>query len=266
MRVRTLWSRFWRNPRVAAGRLALLTAFGIGLAVGLFVLIASLSRGLSDVDWTAIGALAGLGAALATSAAVAALWFAASGLEAQAKEIEAQARDERISRKPYLRVDIGFVEEPGRHPGFTPPSVEYLFGPDDFQLQGQLEPMAELAPTDEDEVLTLAIWVSNLQSAALGIAYQVQAEVGLTWRTEQGTEVGLAVAVEFAYVEPGQTTAVQLGRVRRGIPWFVAWVENVTYQDIFGAEVMFDRHGAQLMLYDREGDKISNDRSYNLNR
>ena len=244
------------------------TAFLVGLLVAVlcatFLVAVWVAGGLDTrgnyIDWQMVGSLATFGVLLATIGALAALRVAVG-------ELETQRRNERILHKPYLRVDVGFADAKARHPGFEPPVINRVFTASDFGMDEQLDGLNAFRQgnTDED-TFALLLWVTNQQSTALGMAYNVGVRVVLGGPLPDSSEPLVSpILVEFAYVEPAKTTAIEIARVRGNIDWFVAKVESVSYEDIFTDQILYDRHGAMEMLYLREGG-TRNERQYKLGK
>lgn len=248
---------------------ALASAFILVLVLG-FLSIVWIGGGLQtdgdNIDWTAIGALAAVGSSVATAAAISALFFAVV-------QTQSQARDERQRLKPYLRVDVGFKEPNRNGRGFRlPPALRY-FTAADFDIPDQVTEFAALRPQAGETAVTLCLWVSNRQDAAIGTAYNVEARVILTWSesTEgaaaESARKALTLNVQFTYVEPGSTTAIELGQVRSSVPFLGVQVEHVAYDDIFGRARLVDRHGALGMVYRGSGEgNVRHERAYSLGR
>ncbi len=215
------------------------------------------------IDWAAIGALGTIGAAVATVLAVGTLAFAARELQNRAEELRRQAEADRVTRLPYLRVDIGLDGIAAN--GFTPPHTEHLFDADDFDPSGSLGLFDQIAPSQSaTDAMGLVLWVTNLQSAALGIAYKIEVKVLVAWDENDPLQTAETL-VEFTYLAPGQTTAFKLTDIRTDLPWLFAKVVEVSYEDIFGLERLPESHGALTMLYDRNRG-MRNERSFQLSR
>jgi hypothetical protein len=221
----------------------------------------------SHIDWNAVAALATLGSVVATVGALGLLRFTAAQLQlatvqlrTQTDQLAVESRQQRIALQPYLRVDVGFEEESGREAGFRPRTSKYVFSAAEFRLLDQADDMSGAAPGSVSEPsFGFCVWATNLQQTSIAVAYNIEVDLVVGWRRADGVEEALPVQVQFAYLEPGQTTAVRIARVAQVIDWFVAAVEDVRYQDVFGTETLVERHGAQHMLYNREG--VTNDRS-----
>ena len=264
--------RLLRRILVDASTAALL----ITAVLALFMLVVILAGGVetsgSYLNWEVVQALASIGAVLATVGALGLLRFTAAQLQlatlqlaTQAEQLDAENKQQRIARQPYLRVDIGFEEPAGRSAGFKPRAGAYTFSADEFRMADSLEDLAAVAPVSTfDPSFTFCLWVTNLQQVPVGIAYQITIDLVVGWRDEHNAEGAAPVRVQFAYLEPGQTTGVRIAKVRKGLAWFVGSVQDVGYQDLFGAETLIERHGAQEMLYDHSG--VTNDRSAEVRR
>ncbi|MCC7366078.1 MAG: hypothetical protein IT303_17060 [Dehalococcoidia bacterium] len=216
------------------------------------------------LDWAVVSALAAVGSTGATVMAVGALAFAGRELDARSQELRRQADNERASRMPYLRVDLGFAELWA--PGFFAPSTSHVFRMRDFELGGRIEALASIEPNAPpyDAALTLILWVQNLQTHPVGTAFDIEVGILIAW-DESDPDQAAFVDIDFTYVEPGAITAIEIYRVRRDIPWLHAEVMSLGYEDLVGEERLPDAHGAMRMRYDRtEG--VRNDRRYDLSR
>jgi hypothetical protein len=241
-----------------------LIAGALVLVCALIVAVVWLAGGLDTsgdhLNWNAIAALAGIASALAAAGAVATLRFAVQQIAAQREQIAGEQRSERIGRQPYLRVDIGFQERIARHRGFEPPETPYVFTAKDFGLESRLSDLEGIRTAPGEPGFSLVLWVTNLQTAALGIAYRVSVRCDLAWGESDRDNAG--VVVDFAYIQSGRTTAVEITRVRRDVPWFSASVGAVQYADLFGKLALTDHHGALEMMYDHNG--VRNERKWDI--
>ena len=191
--------------------------------------------------------------------------MAATELEERAREARQQSETDRVTRLPYLRVDVGLLRYSA--PGFWPPAVEYIFDASDFDITnalGVFEPISPQLPPYDGTLGPLIIWVTNLQRAPLGIAYRVHVNVLVAWDETDATKATEA-RVEFTYLGPGQTTAFRLTDVRSDIPRLLAKVTEVSYEDLFGSERLPEANGALTMLCDRDRG-VRNERSFQLSR
>jgi hypothetical protein len=96
------------------------------------------------------------------------------------------------------------------------------------------------------------------------VAYNVIVELVVGW-SDGGAIDTAALQVQFVYVEPGTTTAIELARIRRSIDSLTVVVDAVSYEGIFGNERLVDRHGALKMYYDRSTG-VWNEREYRLGK
>lgn len=227
-----------------------------GLIVVTVWILGGLDTSGRHLDWGVVAALASVVSATGTIAAVVALRLVIS-------QLEAQTRDERITRQPYLRVDVGFVEREGRSRGFAPPDPTYLFTASEFNILDRVKRLQALEDPSGPN-FTLALWVTNQQDTPLGIAYNVRVRLFVGWEEGSGPR-GVPIDVEFAYVEAGKTTGIVVGKVRRSI-WLAAFVDSVTYEGMFGDDQLNDRHGALQMVYDHGEGEITNERLYRLGK
>jgi len=209
------------------------------------------------LDWSVVTALATI---IGASAAVGALASVAYGVE----QLRQARRTERLSLMPYLRFDVGFVESSKRHPGFVPPTSRYMFDPEDFGEQVHLEGLDALRPGPNQDSGTLALWVTNQQTAPLGGAYDVQVGLYVEWRLPGGERRITHVDVDFAYVEAGKTTAMRFGKIRSDVEELVVHVFAVSYYGMFMDRELRNRHGALSLVYNPSGGVIQNDRSWGL--
>ncbi len=249
-------------------------AYVIGLAVSLAVAVVFLAcvwvfGGLNTsgkyLDWEVVGAVA---TAIAAAAALGALVGVVFGLD----QLRATQRAERLSLMPYLRVDTGFIGQQGLQPGFSPPPAGRVFSASDFGPGVDAGDLASLRPDSPDEpAFDLGLWVTNQQSAPLGVAYQIEIGLFVAWRTveDQAMESGplsqaAQVVVRFAYVEPGKTTVLRLGRVKSATPELVVTVFSVSYYGMYRDRELRNRHGSLNLYYDSSRGRAQNDRSYGL--
>jgi hypothetical protein len=243
----------------------LLSLAGLGLLIGVPATVYVVAQmATADIDWAAIEALATVAAVVAALFAVATIAFTARELENRATELRRQSESDRASRMPYLRADVGLE---GMHsPGFSPPPSGHIFEPREFQGSGEAEPLKDIAPGEPpyDGRYSLVLWVQNLQAAPLGIAYRVRVRVLVAW-DEVDPGAAASIQVDFTYVAPQQVTAIRLGWIRSDIPWLVAEVVEVTYEDLFGNERLPDAHGAMRLSYDRNTG-VRNERQVSLSR
>lgn len=251
------------HAALSIGGSLVLAAIGLSTISAAIVFVIWLFGGLQTsgdfVDWNVVTALATLAAALAASGALVALAF-------NLRELDAGRREERLSRQPYLRVDVGFEERIAYSTGFSPPSSNVVFEVKDFGDQANAEGLAPLAPAPGELSFGLLLWVTNKQQSPLGFAYGISLQLIVGWPDERGEPTSTEVSVHFAYVEPGKTTAIRLARVRRRIPWLVAVVVAVSYQDAFQGQPLFDRHGALEMYYDEVQGVASHGRKFRLGK
>lgn len=239
------------------------------VVVSAFVAIVWASGGLdtrgATIDWGAVSALSAVAATTATILAVGALGMAATELEERARDSRRQAETERVARSPYLRVDVGLLHRPAA--GFFPPKVEYIFNASDFDVEHSLAvftPIWPAPPPGGESLGPLVLWVTNLQDRALGTAYKIRVNVLVAWDETDPAKAAQA-NIEFTYLAPGQTTAFRLTDVRDDLPWLLAKVTEISYEDLFGAERLPEAHGALTMLYDQDKG-VRNGRSFQLSR
>lgn len=76
----------------------------------------------------------------------------------------------------------------------------------------------------------------------------------------------LPLDIEFAYIEPRTTTAIEISLVRADVASLVVNVSEVSYDDIFGRSTLVDRHGALALLYNGATGLVINERQYELGR
>lgn len=217
------------------------------------------------VDWEAVGALATIGATVATAGAAAALALAM-------QQVRTQDRDERVSRKPYLRVDLGFRERIGQARGFLPKEPSHYFSMSDLGKDPDIPDLGPLLAEEGEPAFTLTLWVTNAQSAPLGTAYEIQVECTVAWTWEATASEGrdfdgeATITVEFVYLEPGRVTGLELARLKRTPQVILANVRAVSYGDVFGGSSprLSDHHGALEMSY--SDGEVRNDRKFKLSR
>ncbi len=238
-------------PAVVA---VLLSVVVVGAFVGIAWLFGGVRTSGTYLDWDAIGAIATLVASLAALGALATLSFSVA-------QFSATQRDERASRLPYLRVDVGFDNESVRHGGFSPPPTEFVFTPQDFGIDDELEGLRRLVPAFGQRGHGLVLWVTNQQIAPLGTAFDIQIELVVSW-LESGVPENSVVRVRFTYVEPSQTTALMLAHVRASVSELVVRVISVSYSSFQNHQRLSDRHGATLMYYDGATKDVRNERTY----
>ena len=236
-------------------------AFGVATAVaGSLLLVVWAAGGLDtsggNLDWGVVSSLATVVGALA---AVGALGSVAYGVE----QLRQTRRTERISLTPYLRVDVGFLEDEAHHPGFTPPDCKYLFEAADFGAQLEKGDLQSLEPAAGQPGMTLCLWATNQQRAPLGVAYDIEVGLYVVWKEGEGEQV-TEVRAEFAYLEPGQTTGIKLGSVRASVEGLIVHVFAVSYRGMFLDHELLNRHGALSLYYDAKEGVIQDDRSYGL--
>lgn len=227
----------------------------LGFLLGVW-LVGGLQTNGDYLDWDAVSGVATLIGALA---AVGALAGVAYGVE----QLRQARRTERLSLAPYLRVDVGFSELWARHKGFTPPPCRHVFEPEDFGDQVDVSGLAALLPAFGDPAMTLTLWVTNHQTAPLGVAYGIEVGLFVAWQDGKEMQV-VEVRVEFTYVQPGQTTAIRLGRVKTSVNNLVVHVFAVSYRGMFLDQHLKNRHGSLSLYYDSKGGGVQNDRSYGL--
>ena len=241
----------------AAVVLAVGTSLGIAVVVvGGVWLAGGLRTQGKYLDWNFVSAMA---TGITALAAVVALGAISATLE----QVRASRRAERLSLMPYLRVDVGFEEEFLVSSGFNPPKPRHMFSAEDFghHIQvgsGKLPPSPEAGEPSQ----TLVLWVSNMQTAPAGNAYEIRIGLWVAWRAGDAWEVA-QVSVRFAYVEAGKTTAIRLLSVAADIPEFAAVVFAVSYYGMFLDRELINRHGALQMYYDPRGGQ-ANERGYGL--
>lgn len=126
------------------------------------------------LPWDAVESL---GTALTAAAAIVAL----AALVASFEQTRAARRTERQSLMPYLRVDVGIEGQEKRTPIFRPPRTPYIFSPQDFGEAMETGEISSLLPVPGMDSISVCIWVTNKQQAALGHAYNVKIELLLSW-------------------------------------------------------------------------------------
>lgn len=239
--------------------LPVVLALGSGACVvaGLLLLVwlfGGLRTSGQYLDWGAVGALATVAGATAALGALATIGYSVY-------QLGANQRDERASRLPYLRVDVGFDHPRARHEGFVPPAAGYIFTPHDFGIDGELSMLQRLAPVFGERGYGLVLWVTNQQTASLGTAFDIHIQLVVSW-FEGGEAVHAAGRVRFTYVEPRQTTALRLARVRADVAELVIRVISVSYRSLQDGSRLSDRHGATLMYYDGPSKEVRNERTF----
>lgn len=199
--------------------------------------------GTSDVDWNVVTGVSAVGSAVASAATLAILVLSLP-------DLEANARDSRIARGPYVRVDVAFAEPLGRQPGLELPTgrpyplAEILADPPPVPHP------AMILPETGEQAFTLVLWATNLQVEPLGIADDVNVSIEITAARDGRDYETTSFVVRLAYLAPRQSTGVELLRVKRDAELFTVRVSEVRYQDTFGKQ-MADTHGALTMHYDR---------------
>lgn len=206
------------------------------------------------LDWSAVGAVATVVGAGSAVGALATIGYSVH-------QLSANQRDERASRLPYLRVDVGFDHADARHEGFVPPPTEFAFSPEDFGIEQIPGALQGLRPAFGQRGFGLTLWVTNQQAAALGTAYDIRVDLVVSWLEAKET-VNSAVRVRFTYVEPMQTTALRLANVRADVSELVASVISVSYRSLQDSQRLSDRHGATLMYYDGPTKEVRNERTF----
>lgn len=228
----------------------------MGVVVGVVWAFGGLRTDGEYFDWSALAAVATFVAALA---AVGALVAVAYGAE----QLRSARRTERLSLMPYLRFDVGFVEPSAQRPGFSPPNVAHVFTTNDFGPSAEMGDLSKIEPTTGERGVTVALWVTNQQTAALGGAYRIRVGLVVSWSDKGVSEVN-EVQVRFAYVEPGKTTAIRLAKVRSNVTELIVSVFAVEYYGMFLDRELRNRHGALSLYYDSKGGTVQNDRSFGL--
>jgi hypothetical protein len=217
----------------------------ISLAVvGLFTLttVALVAAGEETADdWQVVSAVAAVASTFASIATLAALAIAVG-------ELDSASQDVRVSRKPYIRADIAFREDVAREDNLEfPEGIRLLSLRELGQEPIRFPPDSEPVPLPGEPALTLVVWATNLQSAPLGFADHVRLNVRIDWKGPDEASYRDTV-VELAYLAPGQTTAIEVARVRWDVPYFFAQIASVEYEDIFQS-AGGDTHGALRMRY-----------------
>lgn len=130
-----------------------------------------------------------------------------------------------------------------------------------------------LGPSPGAASLTLVLPATNRQTAPLGTAFEVTIDLEVVWspphHVTQVTQAtpneppGVAtIRVRFAYVEPGRTTAVKLGRIRADVPELTVKVLEVAYHGMHRREALLNRYGATDLYFDGPRWEIRNERGY----
>lgn len=264
--MKTRLSRFIpSNPR---GQLIFYISIALVVAaifVAAFVGIVGLSGGLrtrgSYLDWSVVAALAGFAAAIGAIALNASLALAVHQARAEALEADRRRQfDLRMTalvHGPYVRVDIGFAD--WRQANFSPPmgDGQILTAPE-LRVPGLDAWLRPIAPQSESDGLRFLLWMTNIAEHPLAVADAIRVHLQVLARVSSSEEQVLEQTVTLAYLAPGQTTIIDLGRVSRDLDEFVAEVTRVEYRDRFGNNLR-DCHGAMILTYDGSG--VTNDRT-----
>lgn len=205
------------------------------------------------MDWQVVE---GLASSVTAVLAVVAIFLGVRELRFRNREIRAlieseeKQRDEvRAARYPYLRVDLGLHPDDGIDQGvFVPPPVGVIYRPSDFGLTfdvpGDLRPLAP----PHDGAVRLVLWATNLQSQSLGFAYRVEIDVVYGWGPD--ATQAKSVRIEFAYIAPLTSTAIEIMRIRRDVEDFTAAISGARYWSIdISAPAQEGYHGANRFWY-----------------
>ena len=234
-------------------------ALSVAVIAGLTgMLIASIAArdGLTSGDrisWDALAALVGFASAVAGAATLAVLLQSLPDVERSAQSAE-------IERSPYLRIDLAFEEREAQQRGLQLPVPSHIYTLEEMNTGGSIAFPPGVLADGHEAGWRLVLWVTNLQTTALGIADDVRVSAVLGSLHDDEEPVFTTFEIRLAYVASRQTTAVEIGRIKRSADSsrsFFAQIVGVQYQDRYGHESI-DTHGALTLMY--SDSKVVNER------
>ncbi len=202
------------------------------------------------VDWSAVEALATIGAAFTSVLVAGGIYFVFDETRERREQAAKSDQLNRLRHGPYVRVDLAI--DGFKQPHLALPPVQYVYTAEDLQLEQELKVLSEGLGPPGGNGLGLRLYLQNLQSQPLAIAAGLVLKLGIKW-IRAGNEGSGRAEVTVRYLAPGQVFCLQLGEVAKDVERLTLRTLSVRYTDI-NDEVLFGAHGAiDLLYYVQEG-------------